>query len=185
MQDIVSLVREYLRDGDEAKLRLIFNFVHPRLHAILRALGCPKDDLPDQVQIAEIAIHKNLGTFRGNLDTEFAAWSKRISLNKYIEHLRRRGREQRITVSMEALQEAAHEISDSKALNPRRATDWQIALEVLKKLPSPEREYALLSYAEGFTFKEIGSIFGKTEGAVKVALRRKLKSLGYDDGEID
>ena len=106
--------------------------------------------------------------------TPFLAWLIRISHNLVIDFYRSKK-------DMAYLDsELVSEDSDS---NPERLAEEHFTQHQLRKvilqLPDEQQQVILMSFIEGFTYVEIASSLGKSEGAIRVIVHRALKKMRH------
>ena len=70
---------------------------------------------------------------------------------------------------------------DDSASSPERVAEARFEQQQLRRvilqLPGEQQQVVLLRFIEGFEFKEIASLLGKSEGAIRVMLHRALTRL--------
>jgi len=128
----------------------------------------------DAVQHAFVML---CGESRARVEAHVAPWLFRVCRNRALDHLRRAGREK--SLDDEAGESAAASPAD-RGPDPAAAAeshDLAARLRVLlKDLPAAQRETIDL-WCEGFTYREIAAISGRTEGHVRVLAHRGLSTL--------
>ena len=155
--------------GDARAYRALLGDLRPRLAGYFaRRLQRDPDDVEDLVQDTLIAIHARRETY--DRTQALAPWVYAIARYKLIDHYRRAGRR-----SFTPLEDAFDELrveDQSAAVDARR--DVEKALASL-----PERTRALLRdlKIEERSVAETASRAGMSEGAVKVAAHRALRTL--------
>ena len=94
--------------------------------------------------------------------SRFQGWLKRIAINTWLEHARKR--------------DPLHNASDhDETEKPREPADGGIALDLdqaLRQLSDPVRLCVVLSYHDGMTHVEIAAVTGLPLGTVKSHVRR-------------
>ena len=157
--------------GDAAAYRQFLAAVTPHLRAMARhrcrALGASEGDAEDIVQEALLAIHLKRGTW--DPSRPIGPWIAAIVHNKLIDSLRRRGRH--VTVPIEDVIETlgAEDQGDG-------ATSGEID-GLLARLKVRQREIVKSISINGSSVRETADRLQMTEGAVRVALHRALKTL--------
>jgi RNA polymerase sigma factor (sigma-70 family) len=157
--------------GDAAAYRQFLAAVTPHLRAMARhrcrALGASEGDAEDIVQEALLAIHLKRGTW--DPSRPIGPWIAAIVHNKLIDSLRRRGRH--VTVPIEDVIETlgAEDHGDG-------ATSGEID-GLLAQLKVRQREIVKSISINGSSVRETADRLQMTEGAVRVALHRALKTL--------
>jgi RNA polymerase sigma-70 factor (ECF subfamily) len=119
------------------------------------------------VQETLLAVHLKRQTWDEN--QPLLPWVRAIAQNKLIDNLRRRGRRVHVPID---------DVSDALAVNEEPAVSDGIDAErILAKLQGRQREIVQAISIEGATARQVADRLGMTEGAVRVALHRALKSI--------
>jgi RNA polymerase sigma-70 factor (ECF subfamily) len=164
-------------DGDARAYRALLGDLRLRLGAFfVRRLGGSQAEADDLVQETLIAIHTRRETYDPR--QPFTPWLFAVARYKLADHFRRVGRRGAAPLDEEALEisvEGGAEASDARR-------DVEVALASL-----PERSRGLLRMLkiEGATVAETAARFDMSEGAVKVAAHRAMKSLAQRFGSVD
>lgn len=130
-------------------------------------MGAPPGDAEDLVQDVLLAIHLKRGTW--DPDRPLGPWLSAIVRNKLIDSLRRKGR--RVTVTIEDVMETLAVAED------RDQSDRLDAEQLVSTLGDPQRDIVRSISIEGASVRETAERLRMSEGAVRVALHRALKSL--------
>lgn len=135
----------------------------------LRRIGNVQEAEDLTSQVFERAM-TSLDDYRGG---SVAAWLFRIARNAVIDHVRRRKSE----VSLEGT--GLERPSDDAALVDQvvEAEMWQTLQTLIAALPDEQADLLTLKIVGGLTAVEIGEVFGKSAGAVRVGLHRIVKKL--------
>lgn len=158
--------------GDANAYRQFLVSVTPHVRAVARSrcrsLGAPEGEVEDVVQEVLITIHLKRGTW--DQSRPIGPWIAAMTRNKLIDALRRRGRH--ISVPIE-------EVMDGLGAEDQSATfsRWDIDA-LLKHLKAQQREIVRSISLNGNSIRETANKLQMTEGAVRVALHRALKTLG-------
>jgi RNA polymerase sigma-70 factor, ECF subfamily len=150
----------------ERYLTVIYNYVYYRLHNVHEA-----EDLTAKV-FYQALTHLDRYTSQG---VPFGAWLFRIAHNLVANWYR--DSQRRRTYSLDAAQwEPAGPGPELEGRAVAKEEERELR-SVLAKL-SPDRQHLIvLKYVEGLSNAEIGTIMGRTEGAVKALLHRTLLAL--------
>ena len=157
--------------GDAGAYRRFLEAVTPHLRAMARRrceqFGVSASDSEDIVQEVLLAIHLKRGTW--DQARPIGPWISTIVRNKLIDTLRRRGR--RITVPIEDVVDTlqAGETADN--------LDQHDVERLLGRLKDQQRAIVQSISVEGVSVRETADRLHMTEGAVRVALHRALKTL--------
>jgi len=127
------------------------------------------DEVEDMVQETLLAIHEKRHTYDPSLPV--TAWVYAIARYKWVDLLRRRGRHERRTDSL-----------DAEAPPTLRAPDHDPTSDLdldslLARLPERQRACIRHMKIEGLSVAETAQRTGQSESAVKVGVHRGLKAL--------
>ena len=152
----------------------IYRYVYYRVGSVADA-----EDLTQQVFLKA---WQAIGRYK-KMASPFIAWLMTISHNVIIDFYRTRKSNACIGNDI---------TSNNLEYNPEKAAEAQLEQKKLRQailqLSSDRQQVVILRLIEGFQFREIASILGKSEGAVRVILHRALTKLqeilgkekGYD-----
>jgi RNA polymerase sigma-70 factor (ECF subfamily) len=157
--------------GDAAAYRRFLEAVTPYLRGLARRhcvrYGSSSGDSEDVVQETLLAIHLKRGTW--DATRPIGPWIATIARHKLIDALRRGGR--RLSVPID-------EVMDTlEAQTPADGLDSRDADRLLAQLSDRQREVVRSISVEALSARETAQRLGMSEGAVRVALHRALKSL--------
>ena len=125
------------------------------------------EDVEDVVQETLLALHLKRHTWDER--QPFSPWVHAIARNKLIDNLRRRGRQVRLAIDG---------IGDLLAGDvPAVELNGIDARRLIDRLRGREREIVVAISIDGASAREVAQRLGMTEGAVRVALHRALRSL--------
>ena len=157
--------------GDAIAYRRFLLLVTPHLRAVARArqrsVHVSDGDVEDVVQEVLLAVHLKRGTW--DASRPIGPWLAAIVRNKLIDMLRRRGRY--LHVPIEDVIDTLQAEETSEGLRAREIDG------LLKQLKPRQRDIVQSISLSGCTIQETASRFRMTEGAVRVALHRALKTL--------
>jgi len=170
-QALDPLVLQRARRRDAAAQEAIYRLYSRACYNLaLRILGNPAA-AEDIVQDVFVRMLDALPGFRG--DAPFGAWLKRMTTNATIDVARRNRR-----LDMESA-----EVHLERAAVEQPGPDVGVdAWSLLMRLSVRERAVVVLHELEGYTHKELASLFGQSESYSKSVLARALKRLGVQDG---
>ncbi|WP_371864052.1 sigma-70 family RNA polymerase sigma factor [Ciceribacter naphthalenivorans] len=158
-------------DGDAQAYQRFLVAVTPHLRAMARRrceqYGAPAGEAEDIVQEVLLAVHLKRGSW--DPARPIGPWLSTIVRHKLIDSLRRRGRH--VNVPIEDV------IETLEATERTDATDRMDAETVLARLKDPQRDIVRSISLEGAGVRETAERLKMSEGAVRVALHRALKSL--------
>jgi RNA polymerase sigma-70 factor (ECF subfamily) len=125
------------------------------------------EDVEDVVQETLLAVHLKRHTWDAR--QAFSPWLYAVAHNKLIDSLRRRGRRIHLPID---------EMGDLPAGEKHPAEfNGADAETVIASLKGRDREIVVAISIEGASARQVAERLGMTEGAVRVALHRALKSL--------
>lgn len=160
-------------DGDEAAYLAFLRSVTPHLRAVARsrcrAWGLPASDAEDVVQDVLVTVHLKRGTW--DPTRPIAPWLATIVRNRTVDLQRRRGRGGRMAIPID-------DVLETLAAEPDGDTDDRADAErLVDRLKDPARDIVRSISLDGAGVKETAARLKMTEGAVRVALHRALKTL--------
>ncbi len=168
--DLTTLMR-LARQGNEDAYRQVLGRVSLWLRSVVRremvAAGRSAADCEDVVQETLLAMHLKRDTWDETQPLE--PWLRAIARHKLVDHLRRRGYRDHVSIDDQAECLAAATDPDADARTDSR--------RLLESLPDRQRRIVEEISIEGRRAAEVAVRFGMSEGAVRVALHRALKAL--------
>jgi len=159
------------RRGDAGAYHRLLHELAPMLRG-LASRGFPnhklsREDVEDVVQETLLAVHLKRHTW--DESRPLLAWVSAIARHKMIDILRRRGSHRHLPID---------DVSDWLASEPQPAEMNSVDAErVIATLKGRQRQIVLAISIERASAREVARRLGMTEGAVRVALHRALKSL--------
>jgi RNA polymerase sigma factor (sigma-70 family) len=166
--------------GDADAYRRLLASLAPTLRGLARRdcarIGLPAGDAEDVVQEVLLAIHLKRDTW--DMDRPIGPWIMAIARNKLIDARRRRGDRTPLPIDELAERLVAVEAADD-------GLDRQDLDRLLGGLGERQRDLVRSLSVEGRSIKETAERLQMSEGAVRVALHRAIKSLAalYRRGE--
>jgi RNA polymerase sigma-70 factor (ECF subfamily) len=157
--------------GDTQAYHRFLSAVTPHLRAMARRrcdqFGAARSEAEDVVQEVLLAVHLKRGTW--DPARPIGPWLATIVRNKLIDSLRRRGRHSSVPIEDVMATLEAEEQAD--------ALDRLDAEHMLERLRDPQRDIVRSISIQGAGVRETAERLKMSEGAVRVALHRALKSL--------
>ncbi len=168
--DIEQLPVAQARAGDPAAWETLFRRYQLPLYVYVFELVRQEQLSLDLVQETFIAAVKHVGALRD--EARFGGWLFSIAHQKVLQHWRRRQE-----VLVEEIPEAADDLEDGPDELLIRQESEARFMELLERLPAPQRSVLLLHFIEEFPLDEIARISGTQTGTVKSRLHYAKKSL--------
>ncbi len=178
-QEEARLIRRVL-DGDaDAFEPLVREHQTKVYHLAYRMLG-NEEDAADAAQEALIRAYTSLSGFRE--ESRFSSWLYRLTNNVCLDMLRRRGRQNTVSLVTEDEdgEETEREIPDESAdpaLLAERAEDARLVREAIASLPPDCREILTLREIGGLSYEELAAALQLEPGTVRSRLNRARKKL--------
>ena len=165
-----ELMRAAIR-GDATAYRRLLQEIAPVLRGLARrGLARHKygsTDVEDVVQETLLALHLKRGTWDER--QPFSPWLYAIARNKLIDNLRRRGRQAHLAIDdIGELPGGERSPAELNGVDAER---------LISRLNGRQREIVVAISIEGASARQVAERLGMTEGAVRVALHRALRSL--------
>jgi RNA polymerase sigma factor (sigma-70 family) len=160
-----------IRDGDVAKLGILFERHHVKLYNFLVRLTNKRDASEDLVQEVFFRILKYGHSFRG--DAPFTVWMYQLARNAAVDNFRKWKNETPLDDSI--LEAPDHEPSPGESLEQAELS--QLLKQALALLSEDKREVLVLSRYQELKYEEIGAILQCPVGTVKARVHRALKDL--------
>jgi RNA polymerase sigma factor (sigma-70 family) len=158
-------------DGDKQAYQRFLESVVPYLRGLAKRrceqFRAPASEAEDIVQEVLLAVHLKRGTWDST--RPIGPWLSTIVRNKMIDSLRRRGRH--VNVPIEDVIETLEAAEETDAMDLRDAE------RLLERLGDPQRDIVRSISMNGAGIRETAERLKMTEGAVRVALHRALKTL--------
>ena len=176
-EHLAELMRAANR-GDQGAYRRVLEGLAPLLRSLARRgfsrYGVGAEEVEDIVQETLLALHLKRHTWDER--QPLLPWVRAIARNKLVDNLRRRGRQQEVPID-DLAPALAHDAEPA-------ASAGLDAGRLLASLNERQRDIVHAVSIEGASAAEVGRRLGMTEGAVRVALHRALRSLAaaFRDG---
>ena len=176
--DWPALVRRCL-DGDSTAWTELVAAQQRRVYALCYRFTASSHDAEDLTQDVFIKLYGNLATF-DPAKGSFQTWITTLTRNLLVDHYRR-GRQQRVTDSMDAGWEQGSDASRADPIVDQRTTPFQQAVRnqledmvqhALAKVSPELREAVILRDLQDMDYKEIALVLGIPEGTVKSRISR-------------
>lgn len=156
--------------GDQAAYGRIVAGCQGTVTAIALAITRDVSASEDVAQEAFLSAWQNLRKLR-NPDS-FLPWLRQITRNLARDHLRSRGRRTETGEDVEALLAQVADPNPAPCEELADAQEHAIAAGVIDSLPEESREVLLLYYREGQNSRQVASLLGLQDAAVRKRLQR-------------
>ena len=178
-EEELALIRRVLAGDADAFEPLVTENQTRAYHLAYRLLG-NEADAADAVQDAFLKAYTSLGDFRG--ESRFSVWLYRLVNNVCIDALRRRKRQDAVSLVIEDEdgEETELPIPDERYSPERlaeRAADREAVRAALAALPADCREILTLREIGGLSYDELAEALRLEPGTVKSRLNRARKRL--------
>lgn len=160
-----------LNQGDHAGFSEIFDYFSDKIYRYI-VLKVKTSDAEDLVELTFIKLWENRAKFdadKGNLQT----WLFTIARNVVIDYYRA----YKETFELNEEVDNQHISQHNPKADAQDEFEEQQLQELLSRLSDQHREIIILRYVEELSYKEIGEITDKSEGAVRVLQMRALNQL--------
>ncbi|MBF8296836.1 MAG: sigX [Bacteroidetes bacterium] len=159
-----------IREGDVAKLGILFERHHVKLYNFLVRVTNRRDTSEDLVQDVFFRILKYGHSFRG--EAPFTVWMYQLARNAATDHFRKWKNE----MPLEGADEKPGQdpAPDDSLVHDEKSEFLKKALSLL---PAEKREVLVLSRYQELKYEEIGAILDCPVGTVKARVHRALKDL--------
>ena len=176
--DVEAMVRD-ARAGDSDALGQLYDTYRDRVARFATGRLGDAEKAEDVTSETFEAVCRNLGAYRPG--TDFEAWLFTIAHRRVADHFRRRFRRREV-----GLDEAVHPDHREGHALPAVAGPEEAVLAAerraevagaFKRLRADQQEVLALRVLGGLSAAQVGAVLGKSEGAVRVAQHRALRSL--------
>ena len=174
---LIVAEREHLpvqqaRAGEPQAWDVLFKRYQLPLYVYVFELVHDEQTSLDLVQETFINAVRHIGTLRD--DDKFGSWLVGIAHQKCVQHWRRLGREE--ALQAELAEVVPEDEDDPSELLLRQEQETQF-MELLNRLPWPQRSVLLLYFVEDFSLEEIAATTGANLGTVKSRMHYAKKAL--------
>lgn len=154
------------RDGDHGSYHSLVRTLTPFLRSKARRMGANACDIDDIVQDTLLSLHQSKASWDSS--GAITSWLSTIIRNKFIDRYRRRIRSAEVVLD---------DFTDLLCTVESDPTDIPTTKLLLRSLDDRSRSIVESIYLEGSSAREVAGRLGMTEGAVRVAHHRIVKTL--------
>ena len=172
------LVKEFL-DGDERAFKAIVDKYSRRIY--WHAYGMLNDhfDTDEVTQTVLLVLYKKLSTF--NFESSLYTWIYKITTTRSLNYIRKRKLRNFFSIDSDNIKELHS--NENIIFNVETSEKLEKIRDILKTLPSKQREVFILKNFEGMTYEEISEITGKSTGGLKANYFHALKKIKEKQNE--
>jgi RNA polymerase sigma-70 factor (ECF subfamily) len=177
--DVEAMVRD-ARAGDSSALGQLYDTYRDRVARFATGRLGDAEKAEDVTSETFEAVCRNLGSYRAG--TDFEAWLFTIAHRRVADHFRRRFR--RREVELDEAVHLAHQGGRATLPAVDGPEEAVLAAEqraevagAFRRLRADQQEVLALRVLGGLSAAQVGEVLGKSEGAVRVAQHRALRSL--------
>jgi RNA polymerase sigma-70 factor (ECF subfamily) len=167
--DVEAMVRD-ARAGDTDALGRLYDTYRDRVARFATGRLGDAEKAEDVTSETFEAVCRNLGSYRAG--TDFEAWLFTIARRRVADHFRRRSRRREVELD-ETVQPALGGPEEAVLAAEQRS---EVA-GAFRRLRADQQEVLALRVLGGLSAVQVGEVLGKSEGAVRVAQHRALRSL--------
>ncbi len=176
--DVEAMVRD-ARAGDAHALGRLYDTYRDRVVRFATGRLGDAEKAEDVTSETFESVLRNLGSYRAG--TDFEAWLFTIARRRVADHFRRRSRRREV-----GLDEAATVHPEGSPVLPAVAGPEEAVLAAerraevagaFRRLRADQQEVLALRVLGGLSAVQVAEVLGKSEGAVRVAQHRALRSL--------
>jgi len=167
--DVEAMVRD-ARAGDTHALGRLYDTYRDRVARFATGRLGDAEKAEDVTSETFEAVLRNLGSYRPGID--FEAWLFTIAHRRVADVFRRRSRRREVALD-EKVPPAVGGPEEAVLAAERRA---EVA-GAFRRLRADQQEVLALRVLGGLSATQVGEVLGKSEGAVRVAQHRALRSL--------
>ena len=149
-----------------------------------------KNNAQDITSSVLLKIYKNLPKYKGTKIGEFKAWVYKITINTFSDFLRKNKRSKLLWFSelfnkkngqdenVDSQEYYVFDISDNLQLTDTEKLQAEVqARKILKKLAPQDRDFLLMRFYYGMSYKEIADVLQIKESTARKRMQRLLKKI--------
>ena len=173
--DVEALVRD-ARAGDSSALGQLYDTYRDRVARFATGRLGDAEKAEDVTSETFEAVCRNLGSYRAG--TDFEAWLFTIAHRRVADHFRRPFRRREVELDEAALPGSLAPAGGGGPEDELLAAERRAEVAgAFRRLRPDQQEVLALRVLGGLSAAQAGEVLGKSEGAVRVAQHRALRSL--------
>lgn len=166
MEDL-AIIEAYRARKHATCFRLLHDRYAGKIYSKAITMLRDEDEAEDATQEIFTKIFLNLHKFQGQ--SQFSTWVYSVTYNFCIDRIRKRKRSRDLFADeVENPPDAAEEVPD-EALLHMQVSELRY---VLSQLPEGDRTILLMKYKDGVKIKDIATLTGRNESAIKMQIKR-------------
>lgn len=166
-----NALMEQVRDGQVAKLAILFERHHVMLYNFFLRLTGRRGPSEDLVQDVFVRILKYRATYRS--ESKFTVWLYQIARNAHTDYLRKQKPE--VPLDEQYEEPAGNEAPPADRLDAE--VDAALLRRALDRLPLRKREILILSRYEDMKYKDIAELMDCSIETIKTSVHRAIREL--------
>lgn len=170
-----ELIKRTVSSGDTTAFAELYDRYAQLVYAKCRSFVSKTDEVDDLVQDIFVGVYVKLKTFRG--DSKFSTWLYSFTYNHCINHYNREVKKKRMEVNFEEQQQEVLDMEDEisdEAIFSLAADKLKMSLQ---QIEPAEKVVLLMKYQDDMAVKEMATVLGLGESAVKMRLHRAKKRI--------
>lgn len=179
-EDLVTVI---VKDNNTMLFEVLYDRFSSLVYNKCYGFAKDEDEAKDLTQDVFLKLFVKLSSFKGN--SKFSTWLYAFTYNHCVNYVTRNTAKkfEKQTVDYTDIENISEEVEDSSDFNDMRVDKLKKALDLI----SPnEKMILLLKFHDNLTIKEIESVLGVGESAVKMRIKRaKAKLLTVYDNNQD
>lgn len=156
--------------GNTAEFGLLYDAYFKKIYNFIYYKTLHRETTEDLVSLAFMKALKSIGLFKAD-SGNFQAWLYQIARNCVIDHYRARKEE----ANIEDIYDLAS--ADDLLIDANNKIALEQVQAYLKKLKPEHREIIMLRLWEGYSYKEIAAMTGRSEANCKMAFARAISKV--------
>jgi len=179
-QEMAGWVAAIADDRDRGAFKDLYSYFAPRLKSFLRGRGVVDAAADDLLQVIMLSVWEKAHLYdsaKANVNT----WIFTIARYKYIDSMRRSGRQPVDSEEDLDIHPAETQVTDEEVLGQQRQAAVRAAIATL---PEDQQTVIFLSFIKGLAHSEIAEQLGLPLGTVKSRIRRAFERLRNELGDI-
>jgi RNA polymerase sigma-70 factor (ECF subfamily) len=172
-EQILLLIRD--KSASERGYRLLMDQYQGLLYQHIRRIVNDHDDTNDVLQNTFLKVFRNIGKFEGR--SSLYTWIYRIATNEALSYIGKARRLKGVFNNSEGESDLENKLTANNSPEGEKIAGMLQA--AMKTLPEKQKCIFSLRYYEEMSYKQIASITGTTEGALKASFHHAVKKIEH------